>query len=241
MSALPASGLTLPEELLLLAHGPADGKRLAPGRNLQYGLAGAVLAELQLHGLITHEGGRPGRAAGTRPADPRLAQPLADLPAHGAKERKKAHQWIRETSRQVEEPWLLGLLERQALTAQAPDRFAVIRGRRYVVGPNDLTAPTRQRFEAARQAGFPDPRSQALAALVSATGVAKALYPGWGGRSERKRLRGLRREAWIASAVYRNVLRDSDSGGGSSGGGGDAGGHGCGGHGGCGGGCGGGD
>ncbi|GHG76110.1 GOLPH3/VPS74 family protein [Streptomyces griseocarneus] len=240
MSALPDSGLALPEELILLAHHPEDGKRLCGGRNLQYGLAGAVLAELQLRGLITHEGGRPGRAAGPRPADPRLAQPLAALPAHGAKGRVKAHRWIRDASRQVEEPWLMGLLEREALVAKAPDLFAVIRQRRYAVGSNDLTGPARQRFEAARQAGFPEPRGRALAALVSATGTDKALYPGWAGRYERKELRRIRREAWIACAVYRNVLRDSDSGGGSGGGGGDGGGHGCGGHG-CGGGCGGGD
>lgn len=47
-----APGLTLPEELLLLAHDPADGTRLCPIRDLRHGLAGAVLAELELCGLV---------------------------------------------------------------------------------------------------------------------------------------------------------------------------------------------
>lgn len=41
-------GLTLPEELLLLALDPQRGKPYCRNRFLEYGMAGAVLAELEL-------------------------------------------------------------------------------------------------------------------------------------------------------------------------------------------------
>ncbi|MEU3352726.1 GPP34 family phosphoprotein [Streptomyces sp. NPDC037389] len=250
MSADEAAGLTLPEELILLSHDPSDGKRLCPTRHLAYGLAGAVLAELELRGLVAEERGGPIRIAGIPPADQRLALPLASLSEPGkpgAKGRSRlfrpgtsTYRWVRTAARHVEEPWIVGLVERRALTAKAPDRFALVRQLRYPVGTNDLTTETRQRFEAARTAGFPGRRDRMLAGLVSATGVGKVLYPGWGCRNDRKELRRHMRDEWTAHAVHRNV-QDSSGGSGSDGGGADGGsgghgGHGCGGHGGCGGG-----
>ncbi|MFD9503164.1 GPP34 family phosphoprotein [Streptomyces sp. NPDC060035] len=49
---------TLPEELLLLALDPVRGKPLRSGKFLEYGMAGAVPAELELQGRITEERGR---------------------------------------------------------------------------------------------------------------------------------------------------------------------------------------
>ncbi|MEU1781283.1 MULTISPECIES: GOLPH3/VPS74 family protein [Streptomyces] len=249
MSTTPSSGLTLPEELILLSHAPSDGKRLCATRNLAYGLAGAVLAELELRGLAAEDRGGPVRVPGIPPADQRLALPLASLPElgkPGAKGRSRlfrlgtsTHRWVRTAARHVEEPWIVGLVERGILTPKAPDRFAVVRQLRYAVGPNDLTTATRQRFAGAREAGFPGRRDRMLAGLVSATGVGTALYPGWDHRADRKELRRHMRDEWTAYAVYRNVSEDSSSSsGGSDGGdgGGHSGGHSCGGGGGCGGG-----
>ncbi|MDT0448970.1 GOLPH3/VPS74 family protein [Streptomyces hesseae] len=251
MSADGAAGLTLPEELILLSHDPSDGKRLCRTRHLEYGLAGAVLAELELRGLVAEERGGPVGSGGVPPADQRLALPLASLPTSGgpgSMSRRRlirtgtsTYGWIRTASRHMEEPWIMGLVERRALTAKAADRFAVVRQLRYPVGPDDLTTATRQRFEAARKAGFPGRRDRMLAGLVSATGVGKVLYPGWGCRNDRKELRRHMRDEWTAHAVHRNVSDDSSSssgsgGDGGAGGSGGHGGHGCGGHGGCGGG-----
>ncbi|MFF4158151.1 GPP34 family phosphoprotein [Streptomyces sp. NPDC001678] len=254
MSGEEAAGLTLPEELLLLSHSPSYGVRLCPTRHLAYGLAGAVLAELELRGLVAEDRGGPVRVAGIPPADQRLALPLASLPELGKPSSKgrsrlfrvgtSTHRWIRTASRHVEEPWIVGLVERRILTAKAPERFSVDRQLRYPVGPNDLTTATRQRFEEARAAGFPGRRDRMLAGLISATGVAKDLYPDWKRRHDRKELRRHMRNEWTAYGVYRNVSQDSSSDGSGATAGGDGGGHGSGGHscggGACGGGCGGG-
>ncbi|MFI1969432.1 hypothetical protein BLA24_14385 [Streptomyces cinnamoneus] len=235
-----AANLTLAEELLLLAHGPADGKKLCRPRTLEYGLAGAVLAELELRGQVTEDDGRPAVVVPALPPapDPRLDWALASLTVPGDRP-PKTHQWIRAAAKGQEEAVVMGLIERGALTVER-QRFAVFRELRYPVGKTDLTNPARGRFEAARQEGFPDPRSRTLAALTDAIGITERLYPGWSGRRDRRPMRRLTRDGWIASAVHRNARSHSSDGTGS--GGGDGGGHGCGGHGGhgCGGGCGGG-
>ncbi|MBT2384154.1 GPP34 family phosphoprotein [Streptomyces sp. ISL-11] len=228
------SGLTLPEELLLLSFDPASGRKLCTLGALGYGVAGAVLAELRLMGRIAEHYGRPVVLDPRPPGDPLLAMATASLPAAGTRG-PKTHRWVRTAARHVDELWLVRLVERRALRAEAHRFLGVFPHLRYPVGPQDRTTAARQRFEAARLAGFPDPRSRALAALVSATGVAGKLYPGWDWRHERKALRRLVRLDWAAQAVRLNVQRDqsgggdggggsASDGGGDSGGGGDGGG-----------------
>ncbi|MFD8962965.1 GPP34 family phosphoprotein, partial [Streptomyces anulatus] len=53
-----APALTLPEELILLALDPDRGKPTCNARDLGYGTAGAVLAELEIRGHIREERGR---------------------------------------------------------------------------------------------------------------------------------------------------------------------------------------
>ncbi|GHC66221.1 GOLPH3/VPS74 family protein [Streptomyces cinnamoneus] len=232
----PEAGLTLPEELLLLAHAPADGMKLCSPRDLAYGLAGAVLAELELRGCVREEDGRPVPATPVPQADPRLSVPLWQLGKQGP----KTAQWIATAARDQEQSWVMGLLERRAVRVHRQRvGNGIVPRLHYPVDAVDLTTPARTALDAALRAGFPDPRARALAALASAIGITRALYPGWGGRHDRKAMRRLRREHWISAAVYRKVTIQS----GSSGGGGDGGGgHGCGGGCGssCGGGCGGG-
>lgn len=88
-----------------------------------------------------------------------------------------------------------------------------------------LSLAVRDRFTAAEAAGFPDPRSRTLAALVSAVGLSGAVARG--GLRSRWAMQGLVDEEWTAHAVHRNVRQDRanrnrrshlSSGGGSSGG-----------------------
>ncbi|MFD7948863.1 GPP34 family phosphoprotein, partial [Streptomyces sp. NPDC059744] len=74
-------GLTLPEELLLLALDPQRGKPYCRNRFLEYGMAGAVLAELEFQGRITEQLGRIRVIDPLTPQDPLLAQVLGRLPA----------------------------------------------------------------------------------------------------------------------------------------------------------------
>ncbi len=73
--------LTLPEELLLLALDPVRGRSLNHRRYLQYGLAGAALADLEEAGRIAVEGGDRIRVTNPLPlGDPVLDGALAALP-----------------------------------------------------------------------------------------------------------------------------------------------------------------
>ncbi|GAA0452589.1 GPP34 family phosphoprotein [Streptomyces sp. NPDC046215] len=216
-------GLMLPEELLLLSLHPETGRMLSTPRAVEYGVAGAVLAELRLAGRVAEQYGRPVVLDPRPPGDPLLAMAMASLPAAGTRG-PKSHRWVRTASGHLEEPWVARLVERGALRARSRRILGFIPYVTHPVGPLDLTTGTRQRFEAARVAGFPDARSRALAALVSATGSAGRLYPGWDKRHERKAMRQLVRTDWIAQAVHRNVRSDQNSGGGGGDGGGDGGG-----------------
>ncbi|MFF7731051.1 GPP34 family phosphoprotein [Streptomyces sp. NPDC008001] len=214
--------LTLPEELLLLSFDPVSGRRLCGGQALEYGVAGAVLAELELAGRVTEERGRVTVTNPVPPGDPLLAMALAALPPAGKGARGRGPRtvsWVRTASRHLEEPWLARLVKNGALRREKHRFLGVVPYYRHPVGPVDRTTETRQRFEEARRAGFAGPRSRVLAALASATGTARALYPGWDGRHDRSAMRRLRREEWTAWAVHRNVMRDrSDSSSGSGGG-----------------------
>ncbi|MFF5131529.1 GPP34 family phosphoprotein [Streptomyces syringium] len=217
--------LTLPEEVLLLALHPEKGNRLCSARYLGYGMAGAVLAELQLGGHIREDRVRPVVLPGVPPADRRLAGALRSLGEPGAKA-PKTYRWVRTAARHMEEPWLTGLVERRAVRAERRRALGLFPYTRYPVGPVDLTSETRRRFEAARTAGWPDPRSRALAALVFAIGVGGVLYPGWGARHQRSAMRDVLDHSWTAKAVRRNIQADKSSGSGGFGGdgGGDGGG-----------------
>lgn len=79
---------------------------------------------------------------------------------------------------------------------------------RHPVEAKDLAAQARHRFVAAEQAGFPDHRSRALAALVSAADLSRFVAAD---RTSRTAMRHLVREQWPAHAVHRNVRRDKSN------------------------------
>ncbi|MFH8985295.1 GOLPH3/VPS74 family protein [Streptomyces varsoviensis] len=209
-----APDLALPEELLLLAHHPTAGRRLCRSRFLQYGVAGAVLAELQLSGHIVEQGGRITVVNPLPPEEPLLAAALATLPPPGKGREDRGPRprgWVRRSGRRLLGPWLARLEERGALRGEERRFLGVIRYRLYPAGRVDWTTPARQRFEMALRAGFPDQRSRALGALATATGVTSHLVPGFAARHLRRSARRLVREEWPALAVYRNVQRDKSA------------------------------
>ncbi|MEV5376848.1 GPP34 family phosphoprotein [Streptomyces nondiastaticus] len=218
-----APRLTLPEELVLLSFDPVSKRKLwRAGSSLAYGVAGAVLAELRLAGRVVEEGGRVRVTNPLPPDEPLLATAMASLqrPGKGARDRgPRTVAWVRSASRHLEGACLTRLVKSGALRVE-PRRFlGVVPYRRHSVGPVDLTAQTRGRFELARRGGFADPRARALAALASAIGISGALCPGWGRRQERQAMHRLMRADWAARAVHKNRMRDSADAGGSGGGG----------------------
>ncbi|MFJ2708202.1 GPP34 family phosphoprotein [Streptomyces sp. NPDC087428] len=207
---------TLPEELLLLALDPQRGKPYCRNRFLEYAMAGAALAELELQGWIAEERGQARLAKPLEPPDPLLATPVRSLPAPGKGRRGSgvsATRLVRQSGRQVTGQYLDALVQRGVLRRETHRFLGLLPYHRHPVVAKDLAAQARHRFASAERAGFPDPRSRALAALVSAAGLSRFLAADRAGRAA---MRHLIREQWPAHAVHRNVRRDrsNQSGGG---------------------------
>ncbi|MEU9009733.1 GPP34 family phosphoprotein [Streptomyces sp. NPDC048479] len=227
--------LTLPEELLLLALDPVTGRRHCGRRYLQYGLAGAALAELELQGRVAEAHGRVTVVNPLPPQDRLSAQILASLPAPGKSrfgDGVRARPWVRRTGREVEELCLHQLVGRGALRVERRRFLGLFPYHRYPAAAEDWSARARGRYAESMTVGFPDRRSRLLAAFTSAIGLAGVLYPGFGSWRERGQLRVLVREEWAPYAVHRAVQQDKQSsssgsfgdGGGAVDGGGDGGG-----------------
>ncbi|MFE7328234.1 GPP34 family phosphoprotein [Streptomyces sp. NPDC057565] len=214
--------LTLPEELLLLALDPRRGTPYCRNRFLEYAVAGAVLAELELHGRIAERLGRIRVISPLAPQDPLLAQVLGSLPAPdeaGLAGGVSAKRWIRRTGRYVEELCLEHLVGRSILRRETHRLLGLLPYHRHPAADPAGPAAVRERFAAAEAAGFPDRRSRTLAALVSATGLSGAVAQG--GWRSRSTMRDLVHDEWTAYAVRQNVRQDTaDRSGTSSGGGG---------------------
>ncbi|MCX4548957.1 GPP34 family phosphoprotein [Streptomyces sp. NBC_01267] len=200
---------TLPEELLLLALDPARGKTFCRGRYLEYGMAGAALAELELQGQISESLGKVLVVNPLVPGDPVLAQVLALLPEPGKGTfagTASARSWIHRNGSQIEGLYLDRLVEQGVLLRETRRFAGLLPYHRHPAGPHNWSAQARAHFAAAETADFPDHRSRALAALVAATGLAQVTaQEGWRSRAA---MRGLIRSEWPANAVRRNVQRD---------------------------------
>ncbi|NUK52798.1 GPP34 family phosphoprotein, partial [Streptomyces lunaelactis] len=213
------TGLALPEELLLLALDPVTGRRHVNRRYLQYGLAGAALAELELQGRVAETRGKVTVVNPLPPQDPLSAQILASLPAPGKSrfgDGIRARSWVRRTGRDIEELCLHHLVQRGALRMETRRFLGLFPYHRYPAAAEDWSAPARGRYAESVAAGFPDRRSRLLAAFTSAIGLASVLYPGLGSWRQRGALRVLVREEWAPNAVHRAVEQDKTSGSGSS-------------------------
>lgn len=213
----PRPGPTLPEELLLLALDPQRGRPYCRTRFLEYAMAGAALAELELQGRVTGERGYVRVANPLDPPDPLLAALMRSLPPPG-KDRLRsgvtARSWVRRAGRPAQEMYLAALVRRGVLLRETRRFLGLLPYHRHPAGPQSYSGAVRERFAAAERAGFPDHRSRALAALVSAAGLDP--HVSGGGRSSRSAMRSLVREQWPADAVRRNVVQDkSDATGGS--------------------------
>ncbi|MEU5209776.1 GPP34 family phosphoprotein [Streptomyces sp. NPDC020742] len=215
--------LTLPEELLLLAHDPVRGRPLTIPGYLRYGLAGAALAELEATGRIAVD--RSDRITVANPlplGDPILDGALATLPAPAKGGRAiRAHRWVRQAGRPVQELCLRRLEERGALRREPRRALGLFPYERFPAGATDLTGPARARFKAAldapladRRAPLPDPRARLLAAYASAIDLDRKLLPGGRFRPLRRDLRRLAKEEWTANAAFRAVQHDKSAAGG---------------------------
>ncbi|MFF2809968.1 GPP34 family phosphoprotein [Streptomyces sp. NPDC058000] len=212
MTPRPAPPLTLPEELLLLGLDPVRGRPLVTRPFLRYGLAGAALADLEAAGRIVGQGGRVAVARPLPLGDPVLDGALAALPGPDKNHKGvRAQRWVRRTGGTLHELCVRQLEARSAIRREARRALGLFPYERFPTGPVDLAGPARARFKAALDAGLPDPRARALAALAAACDLDGKLLPGNGHRAARRALRRLARAEWPAHAVERVVREDKSA------------------------------
>lgn len=89
--------LTIPEKFLLLAHHPEKSRYMISSIHLKYGLAGAILLEMTLHGFVEMEGKRLILKKSPGPDRP-LLKDLAGAMENSARPQKIRH-WIRKLAR----------------------------------------------------------------------------------------------------------------------------------------------
>ncbi|WP_405937618.1 GPP34 family phosphoprotein [Streptomyces sp. NBC_00726] len=196
---------TLPEELLLLAHDPVEGRVACRTYSLRLGIAGAVAGELVLAGRVEVRDGKIVASGAPVTGDSFLDAALA-----GVAGRRKGHRlqrWVRDTAGvktsagRTDEVWRHRLVARGALREERTRTLGVIAQRRHVVGPDDRTSPARERVSAVAHGATGDERARMLAALVGATGLAENVLPGDGLSQQRIEVTASAGQDPIARAV----------------------------------------
>ncbi|TQF74158.1 GPP34 family phosphoprotein [Rhodococcus spelaei] len=200
----------LAEDLLLLLLDGKTGKPLVDGTALPRALAGAVLLDLALDGVVepAAEDGevKKGRLVlrdRTAPLDPILARATAQL--RGSKPMKperaieKLGQGLREAvlGRIVERGWvherkgkLLGIFPTKTWPSVDPSHERVVREKLWAV----LVDGT-----------GPEPRTAALVSLLSAVDAAHKVFPDADRKAIRKRAKAVAADDWAGAAVRKAV------------------------------------
>src|SRR5215469_855648 len=191
---------TLGEDLLLLAIDPGNGALRHRGR-LRFGLMGAELAALAAVGRIGLSDRRivVTDATGLSTGDQDLDAALAALVA--ARRPPRPSTWVGHSRRKITESYLERLATAGAVQRQKGalvTRWPIVDGSRWSAARAKVDA-------VALGSGQFDAAEAALAGLVSAIGLSSQLYPGWGNRAVRRRLREIASQQWAAEAVRRAI------------------------------------
>ncbi|MER7394722.1 GPP34 family phosphoprotein [Streptomyces sp. NPDC000151] len=210
MTMPPATELTMAEELLLLGLNPDRSRFRVRSPYLRYGLAAAVLAELEEYGSVAEE---RGRIVVPRPL--RTGQPLLDpfLDGLAAASRGSAgkgkgehlQRWLRRNGERAERLAADALVARDAIRLEERRALGLFPYRRYHVRDHGMHGQVLAAFHGALKRGVPDRRSRVLVGLALATDVAARLGVPWRVRRE---LKPLVREQWFARAVHKQVHSD---------------------------------
>ncbi|GAA3492776.1 MULTISPECIES: GOLPH3/VPS74 family protein [Streptomyces] len=219
----PLPHLSLAEELLLLGLHPQKGSTRLMGKYVEYGVAGAVLAELALAGCVVEERGRVHVRNPVLPpgADPVLVEALERLgpPGKAHRDAVRTSHFVRRSGRTVMGRCLDRLVERGVLRRESKKVWGVFPVVRHPAAGQDFSAVVHQRLADASAAGFPGHRDRLLGAFLYATGLVGRRFPGREGRALRARARDFCHREWTARAVRKAVQSDQASGGGDGGGG----------------------
>jgi hypothetical protein len=202
---------TLPEELLLFAYDDVTGRPLRNSTNVSYGLAGAVLVELDLAGRITVLDGRLSVLDRAPVGDPVLDAALERI-VSVAKPRKPEWFVVRLQSR-LRDKVLTRLVERGVLRMERTPVLRVFSVRRYPMVDGGIKSAARAQLErVVVHNGLPDARTAALATLLQACGLARPIFPELSRKQLKSRMGQLGEGQWASDAV-RSAIASSQSSG----------------------------
>ncbi|HEX6443720.1 MAG TPA: GPP34 family phosphoprotein [Streptosporangiales bacterium] len=196
------AGLTLAEELALLAYDDESGKQVG-GMFVPYGLGGALLAELALlHRIDLAEN----RVTVTDPS------PTGDALLDGALNRiaanpgRRASRWVDLLRKGAERAVLDRLVGSGHLRREEGRALLVVPVTRYPAAGGTAERDVRRRLaDAVRPGSSPDQRTVALALLAHACRMDAQAFPGVDRKALRSRLDELAAGDWAAQATRRAV------------------------------------
>ncbi|UVJ38984.1 GPP34 family phosphoprotein [Arthrobacter sp. CJ23] len=189
-----AGELSLPQEFLLLATDPKGGGPELPAFVLRVGVAGAVLAELELLGAIELQGKRV-RATGAAPQSE--FQHQVDI----IREKSRPHtpkRWVAMLESRAELHRLYeGMVQLGIVEHVGEKRLGLFKTTRYPEKDHAPEAALLQKVQAVLGGEPSDSRTTALTALLHAAGLLDKLFPG----ADQSRARALTKDHWPSRAV----------------------------------------
>jgi hypothetical protein len=203
--------VTLAEELLLLAHDIRGKCRLAPAE-LDSGVGGALLSELNLAGRLAVEGAVLVTAGDASAGNPILDGLLAEIAA--SPRGRTPQEWVtRLRASDLGERLLTRMAESGQVDVDRHRTLGVFAETRYPVRDIVGLWEAQQRVVAAvTTQSAPDRRTLALGALVAGTGLGKAVFSTSGNwRALRERMRDMTQDDWAAEAVRRVIVAERKS------------------------------
>lgn len=194
--------LTLAEELTLLAYDDDTGKSKAD-MYLEYGIGGALLAELALRGAVTLAEKKVTVVDETPAGDPLLDDALAKIAA--STPRRPQH-WVDRLHRGAKKATLARLVERGLLREESGKVLLVIPFTTYPAEDGGPEREVRQRLHDAVVVGtVPQPRTATLAMLVGACEMGKHVFPEVSRRDLKRKLNDLAAGDWAAAATKKVI------------------------------------
>ncbi|MET1089001.1 MAG: GPP34 family phosphoprotein [Arthrobacter sp.] len=191
--------LNIPQAFLLLATNDTSGEPEVPQPILQAGVAGAILAELDLLGAIELRDNKHVWATGTA-AGQDFDQQL-ELIRHKSRPHTP-HRWVsilesREEVRRIYE----GMAVQGIVKHVGEKRLGLFRITRYPEQDHAPKAGLLKEIEAGLGSGTPNPRTTALIGLLHVTGLLEKLFV----NADHHRARELANSHWPSHAVAEEI------------------------------------
>jgi len=191
-----AGSPTLVEELALLALREDTGRPLVGWLHLQYGFAGAILAELAIAGRITLEDERLVLTSTVPLGDLESDRALAMF-AEESKPRRPGW-WVGKLGKnKLRKDVLDGLVERGLVHDESAKVLGIFPVVRLPEAQPLVELQVRDRIQLALDGGSISDRTAALIGLASGTGLLKKLFP----EADKKRVKAILSDQWAGNAV----------------------------------------